>query len=55
MSADDPTGEEPVTSSDAPRTREAWQHVRTMLDDLTRVVDADAESDLDSPEMTQPK
>ena len=32
---------------DAPRTREAWQHVRTMLDDLTRIVDADAESELE--------
>jgi hypothetical protein len=31
----------------APRTREAWQLVRTMLDDLTRIVEADAETELE--------
>ena len=31
----------------APRTRAAWQHVRTMLDDLTRIVEADAETELE--------
>ncbi|MBM4243032.1 MAG: DUF1214 domain-containing protein [Deltaproteobacteria bacterium] len=31
----------------APRTREAWQLVRSMLDDLTRIVETDAESELE--------
>ena len=44
MSADEP----PTEASDlAPRTRDAWQLVRTMLDDLTRIVEADAESELE--------
>ena len=38
MSADEP----PTEASDlAPRTRDAWQLVRTMLDDLTRIVEAE--------------
>ena len=45
MSAD-PTPSE-ATSGRAPRTRAAWQHVRTMLDDLTRIVEADAETELE--------
>ncbi|MBY0278555.1 hypothetical protein K2Z84_24755, partial [Candidatus Binatia bacterium] len=45
MPADEPLAEPP--DAPAPRTREAWRLVRTMLDDLTRIVEADAESDLE--------
>lgn len=45
MSADETPGDTP--HAHAPRTREAWQRVRTMLDDLTRIVEADAESELE--------
>lgn len=45
MPADEPLTDPP--DAPAPRTREAWQLVRTMLDDLTRIVEADAESELE--------
>lgn len=40
--------DEPAAQDDrAPQTREAWRLVRTMLDDLTRIVEADAETELE--------
>lgn len=48
MSADEPPAAGPAAAAaHAPHTREAWRHVRTMLDDLTRIVEADAESELE--------
>lgn len=47
MLTDDAPDHEAPDATRAPQAREAWRLVRTMLDDITRIIEADAETELE--------